>query len=190
MQKIYAYADENGQDTMGRVFIVGVVVLVDSQHKEVLSSACEAFEVASGKGKAKWGKSRPRKRLDYLRRVLADPRFRGKLRYSVFEHGKDYDLATIMAIAKAIHWSKLHDFTSLVYVDGLSKTKRPEYAQQLRRLGIPTQKVRGVMKDENDALIRLADTLAGFIRDALDKGTGEEHAIYTRARRKGILVEV
>jgi hypothetical protein len=39
--------------------------------------------------------------------------------------------------------------------------------------------------------LRLADAMAGFIRDALDKNPGEEtRALFETARRRGLLREV
>ena len=45
--------------------------------------------------------------------------------YSVFRERKDYDLATIVGIARAVNWQKpIQDYTVAVYVDGLTKVKR------------------------------------------------------------------
>jgi hypothetical protein len=44
----------------------------------------------------------------------------------------------------------------------------PRFTHGLRDLHIQTRKVRGVRKDENDALIRLADAVCGLVRDAED----------------------
>ena len=41
------------------------------------------------------------------------------------------------------------------------------FTRVLRGLRIPVRKVRG-MKDESSSLVRLADALAGFIRDSLE----------------------
>ncbi len=46
-----------------------------------------------------------------------------------------------------------------VFVDGLNGSELPRFTHGLRDLHIQTRKVRGVRKDENDALIRLADDL-------------------------------
>lgn len=39
-------------------------------------------------------------------------------------------MATIMGIAKAIHFKEPKEYTTLVYVDGLSKNKRQEYGSE------------------------------------------------------------
>jgi hypothetical protein len=96
-----------------------------------------------------------------------------------------------MGIAKAVQWRKpVEDYTTLIWVDGLSKTKQHEYGSELRKLGISTSKVRGVVKDENNSLTRLADAIAGFVRDVLDGDTGEIRQLFDEARQREILIEV
>lgn len=189
MQKLHCYVDENGADLGSRIFIVSVVVL--GADRDELFTVCEQLEQVSKKGKFKWGKAQHSRRVDYLRRIFADPRFKGNLRYSVFQKPTNYDVATIMAIAKAVQWKKpAEGYTALVWVDGLSKTKRHEYGSELRKLGVPTRKVQGVAKDENNSLTRLADTIAGFVRDVLDGDWGEIRQLFDEARRREILIEV
>jgi len=45
-------------------------------------------------------------------------------------------------------------------------------------------------RDENDPLTRLADALAGFLRDALGEESSEIVELFQAAKRRGILVEV
>jgi len=189
MQKLYCYVDENGADISSKIFIVSVVVLAAG--RDQLLTVCEQLEQVSKKGKFKWGKAQHSRRMDYLRRIFADPRFKGNLRYSVFQKPTNYDIATIMAIAKAVQFRKpAEGYTTLVWVDGLSKTKRHEYGSELRKLGVPTSKVQGVAKDENNSLTRLADAIAGFVRDVLDGDRGEIRQLFDEARRREILIEV
>ena len=72
----------------------------------------------------------------------------------------------------------------------MSKNKRHTYAVSLWRFGVPNDNVQGVVKDENNALIRLADAVAGFICDVLEGGNEELEALYHQGQRKGTLVEV
>ena len=189
IKKLYCYVDENGQDTKGRIFIVSVVVT--GRKRDDLLNLCEQLEQESGKGKFKWGKAEYKYRLEYLRRVFANNHFKENLRYSIFSRTTDYDSATINGIAKAILWRKpAQKYTTMIYVDGLSKLKRNEYGSRLRKLGIPTHKVQGVKKDENNALTRLADAVAGFVRDVLDGEDGETQKLFKAAKRNNMLVEV
>lgn len=187
-QKLYCYVDENGQDTKGDIFIVTVVVT--SKERDELLNLCERIEKDSGKGKFKWGKAESTRRLNYLKDVFSRTIFKRKLRFSVYRGKTDYDLATIMGIAKAIHLNQLKNYTTLIYVDGLAKTKRHEYGSELRKLGVPTRKVQGVTKDENNSLTRLADAIAGFIRDVLDGEKGEVKEVFEEAINQESLIEV
>lgn len=58
---------------------------------------------------------------------------------------------------------------NVVVVDALPKEQWQNYGRRIRRLGAKVNKVRGVRRDENDPLIRLADALCGFVRDAYEK---------------------
>lgn len=186
-QKIYCFVDENGQDTRGDVFIVSIVV--SGNEKNLLLELCEKIEIDSGKGKFKWGKAEHVRRLTYLRRIFQDKLFKQSLRYSVFKNTKDYDNATIKGIANAVLFSKLKNYTASIYIDGLRKTKRQKYGSQLRKLGIYTKKVQGIANDENNSLTRLADSIAGFIRDVLD-GDNEMEELFNKAIQEGWIVEV
>jgi len=189
MKKLYCYVDESGQDTKGGLFIVAIVVL--EKDRDILLSFCEEVEQKSGKGKFKWGKAKHDLRMQYLRQVFSDDRFKGNLHYSLFRESTDYDAVTVMGIAKAIYWSKPSGkYTSLVYVDGLSKTKRREYSVQLRRLGLRIHQVRGIARDESNALTRLADAIAGFVRDALEADQGDIRSLFQKAKRDKVLIEV
>ncbi len=187
--KLYCYVDENGQDTKGRIFIVTVIVI--EEKRDDLLKFCEDVEIKTGKGKTKWRKSEYADRLAYLYTFFKNKEFKGAFRYSVFRKTKEYDLVTIEGIARAVNWGKTkEDLTTIIYVDGLSKAKRHEYGSELRKLGVSTYKVMGVAKDENNSLIRLADSLAGFIRDVLDGDSGEAKQLFDRAVKSGVLVEV
>ncbi len=189
MQKFTCFVDESGQDTKGQLFVVAIAIFRDDG--EVLSSTCEQFERESGKGKFKWGKAEYRRRNEYLRRVFAHKSFEGCLRYAVFQQTTDYDRATIQAIARVLRdQSAGQPYCAIVHVDGLSKTKEREYTRELRKLGVRVRKVRGVAKDENNALTRLADAIAGFVRDVLEGAGGELQTLFAEASRAGMLSEI
>ena len=189
MQKLYCYVDENGMETEGRLFIVAVVII--SGDPLPVFTLCEEFESASDKGKFKWRKAEKSKRLDYLRRAFRSPALKGQVCYSVFRATSDYEVATIEGIARALrYFEATQEYKTFVYIDALSKSKRRVYGALLRKLGISTYKVQGVTKDENNALVRLADALAGFVRDALDGDSGEIVALFEEAKSAGALIEV
>ena len=187
-QKVYCYVDESGQDTKGDVFIVSVVVT--SKERDELLQICEDVEEKSGKGKFKWGKAEDKRRLEYLKTIFSLKIFKGKLRYSIYRHQVNYDMATIVGIAKAVHFREPKKYTTLIYIDGLHKTKRHKYGSELRKLGVPTRKVQGITKDENNSLTRLADAIAGFVRDVLEKENKNAQKLFTKAIKEKSLVEV
>lgn len=187
MAKRYVYVDETGQDTRGRLFIVAAVVLSEIDETR---AACEKIESLSGKAISKWGKTRPAIRLAYIREILKAPLLKGSLRFAVFNDRKDYDALTTETIARAIGKTTVPKLKNRVYVDALSKAKRREYAQLLRQRGIQTDEVRGIERDESNALIRLADAIAGFVRDALEAKDGEERILYERALMRGQIIHL
>ena len=189
MQKLYCYVDENGMETEGRLFIVAVVVI--GGDPQTASSLCEELESLSGKGKFKWGKAEKNRRMDYLRRAFVYPDLRGRLCYAVFRGTKDYQNSTVEAIARGVrHFASTSQYTTVTYIDALSKSKRHVYGSLLRKTGIPTSKVQGVTKDENNSLVRLADAIAGFVRDALDGDSDEIRVLFQQAENSGALIEV
>ncbi|QQG40651.1 MAG: hypothetical protein HYV37_03795 [Candidatus Levyibacteriota bacterium] len=57
-------------------------------------------------------------------------------------------------------------------------------------MGLSVRKVQGIAKDESNTLTRLADAIAGFVLDAVD-GTSEEiKALFRKAKRDSMLIEV
>ena len=95
------------------------------------------------------------------------------------------------AIVQAVLWRKSEQpYSAFVYVDGLSKTKRRAYTQALRAQGVLVHQVRGIPKDENSPLTRLADALAGFVRDALSGEDDEAKQLLERAKRDRDVIEL
>jgi hypothetical protein len=168
MRKLYCYVDESGQDTFAQpnrrhIFVVGVVIA--NQNRDALSRACERYEQISGKGKFKWNSAERTRRLHYMHLILHDKRFRQVLRFSSFHHitKKDFDASTVKGIAwAALLSAPSPPFVIQVRVDGLAKKKRSEYRQGLKRMG----EVKGVPREKSSPLTRLADALAGMVRDA------------------------
>ncbi len=185
-QRYDLYVDESGQDTRGEMFVVAVVAVENS---EEFRKYCELLEKLSGKGKVKWRSAQKMRRLDYLRSImLVSSSHKFKLFYSVFRKTTDYDSVTIDGIANAIR--KLRPLSShvYVYVDGLAKSKCNAYKTRLRQLSCPVKKVSRVAKDENEPLVRLADTLAGASAE-LEKYKDEElRPIFSTAEDSGKLV--
>lgn len=188
-KKIYCYVDESGQDTKGKLFVVSIVV--SDKDRDLFQKKIEKAEKESKKGKLKWGRSNKASKIDYLKMIITNFKNGSNLRYSVFKNTKDFDLATIVAISKAIHYKKDADkYKSVIYIDALPKSKRPEYARELRKLGIYTQKIRQVVKDENNPIIRLADSVAGWVRDVIEENDVDLKEMFDKAVKNKTLIEV
>jgi len=166
-QKLYAYVDESGQDTKGALFVVSVVVL--EEEREDITKELERIEKESGKKNVKWHKARPEFREAYLRNITQSPLFINTLFFETFSESKEYLEMTSYATAKAI-LKKAADraYRVTVYVDGFNAAEVSHLRQELKALNIKQRKVKGVRRDENNALIRLADALCGLVRDARD----------------------
>ncbi len=120
-----------------------------------------------GKRARKWSRSTPRQRAAYIQGVLNHATF-GGLYYSQYQGSRAYVELTILSVAKAINTHTKEPYAATIYVDGLQRTEEHRFARGLRKLRISARKVRGI-KDEGDVFIRLADALAGFVRDALGR---------------------
>lgn len=192
--KLYCYVDESGQHaathpTKEHVFVVASAVFQDDQ-RETAEALCLDFEKASGKRRRKWNACERESRMAYIKMVIEHEHFRNALCISTYRMaGKvDYDMRTILSITKAIvaHRPALKDYTSDIYIDGISRTKQTEYANELRKLGVRVRRIHQA-RDESNALIRLADAFAGLMREA-DQGQEESLLCRNRAQRKAVYV--
>jgi hypothetical protein len=186
--KLYCYVDETGQDTEGDMFIVSVVVLGD---REAALQYLEDLERKTGKGKMKWRKAGVENRLQYLEEIFTQKHFSLKICYSVYEKTKEYKVSTVLTVAKAMNRvDPEHDAIFTLLVDGLNEKDQRYYGAQLRSLGLHPRKIRGIKKDENDAFIRLADSICGFVRDIKENGRERAMSVFNKGVKEGVLVEV
>jgi len=187
-QKLYAFVDESGQDTLGELFVVATVLTGDN-HERVRQSL-ERLERASGKGRRKWMKATPRQRLAYLTTVLQLPALHGRLFAAHFTATTTYLPCVLTTITRAVTAGAAgQPCRATILIDGLQKTVRQEVAASLRAQLQPQQirveKVRG-LDDQSDALMRLADALAGFVRQALE-GRPVMAALFADSHRQGVI---
>jgi hypothetical protein len=91
--------------------------------------------------------------------------------------GRDL-LKAILAIAG-------ESYEATVYVDGMQRTEQRAFAAGLRKLHVQIRLVRG-LTDQADEFIRLADAVAGFLRDAME-GDEDMKKLYSRALKNSII---
>jgi hypothetical protein len=185
-QKRYCYVDETGQDTEGEFFFVAVAIF--GEDRDRLRRDLAIIEESSGRNAKKWTRSTRKQRETYMRSVLGHSEFAGTLYYSAYRGARAYTDLTILSAAKAINTHTAKPHTATILVDGLDRSAERRFAGTLRKLRISVRKVRG-LKDENDVFIRLADSLAGFVRDSVSR---DEYLLelYNRALRSRAIREV
>lgn len=183
--KIYAYVDETGQDTRGDFFLVAVVVLIGN--RDELRKDLQEMEKQSGRRGRKWARSNNQERQKYIELLLSNKKFTSSIFYSVHKGSGEFARLTMLATALAINERVTGDYKATVIIDGLDSSLYPRYASGLRGLKIKTEKVRGI-RDEADEFIRLADSMAGFVRDYLD-GIEWTKPFYKRAIAEGFIKE-
>ncbi len=182
--KFFCYVDESGQDMRGELFIVSVVI---SDHEaDQLRQICEDIERDSHKGQRKWVKTAYERRLAYMQQVVSHPIFAGKLNFAIYRNSLDYSAMTVQTIGRALSAASETDYKATVFIDGLPRSLEQVVGVQLRQQGINAKKVRGVKKDENEALIRLADAVCGLVRGAFE-GQPAMRALFEQGLRAGAL---
>lgn len=190
--KLYCYVDETGQDTEGRLFIVVTVIVAGERHK--LDAYLEQAEKDSGIGKKKWVRAKAAYTgcNQYLESVAVGD-FKDKLFYSQYsETGVGaYEHLTVLAIAQAIsRYRDKHglkdDYQVSVTIDGLKRPEEARVSKKLRELGIKPRKTRGG-RDNSEPLVRLADRIAGMVRDS--EGTGRNYGSIKRRLEKQKIVQ-
>jgi len=177
--KLYCFVDETGQDTTGKLFLVAIV-LHDTETLPALEKILELLEQETGKNKLKWKKTSKHIKTKYLEGLVNVKELRGSIFYSTYHWTKEYSKLTSLTIAKAILAKSYVDYEVSIVIDGLNGREKEVVTKELKGLKIKYRKIRG-MKDEQSVFLRLADTMAGFLRDMTEK------QIYTKAIIKDFL---
>ena len=118
-KKIYVWVDESGQDTLGMLFVVSILVL--EKEKEILEVELLKIEKKSKKKNIKWHKARHEFRKDYIEKIIKNDLFKEKLFFDVFSDTIKYIELTSYATAKAILKKTNENYKATIYVDGLKR---------------------------------------------------------------------
>jgi hypothetical protein len=185
--KLCSFVDETGQDTKGKFFLVSVVLLEQSM-RDQLETVIEEIEIKTGKHKTKWGNTLINVKKDFLREIGKIAGLKQTLFYSVYHDTKKYNYLTSITIAKVVQALTKEDSFVLIVVDGLNKKEMEKMRSDMKNLGIKYRHIRG-MRDEQNVYLRLADSLAGFVRDYLE---GDKYAqvFFDQFVKRGFLQEV
>jgi hypothetical protein len=187
LEKLYCYVDESGQDTGGRYFIV--VAVIARGDNEYLSEELEKAEKSSGRGLSKWHSSHYSGRVRYIESIAKLEGLQGRVYARVYFEGKQYLERTASVIADSIigfaNGNMIPKYRSTVIVDGLKEGEAIPMAKALRMRGLLVGKIRGC-RDESSPIIRLADSIAGLVRDA-HEGNAKLDSFAKRLKKRGIL---
>ena len=133
MQKLYAYVDEAGQHTEGRLFVVAVVVIDSTDERERLAQLLLNIETVSRKRLQKWRNSRHEERFAYMTAILTNSTFKGLLFYQMYFSSREYVQMTVQTTASAIRTVALADYKATILVDGLPDSQKHAFGNALRR---------------------------------------------------------
>lgn len=171
-QKLYCFVDETGQDTSGQFFLVAIVLKEMSQLEDLERKLIKVEQI-SGKKQAKWKKITRNVKRIFLDELLKIKMLKDSIFYSIYESTKEYTLLTSFTVAKAILAKERGEYTVAVIIDGLNDRERDLVRNELKKLKIKYNKIRG-MKDEQNVFLRLSDAMAGFLREVYGR---EEYAL-------------
>jgi len=125
---------------------------------------------------------RTAERNKYIEMSLSASQFKGRIFYQIFANTREYEDLMVLVIGKALNlYTEVHNITkykATIVIDGLRQAEAKRVAKSLRQLGVRIRKVRGE-KDESNALLRLADAVAGLVREGSE---GKEN--YTKIVKK------
>lgn len=91
-----------------------------------------------------------------------------------------------MSVVKAVKDKKYTDKKGTILVDGLNKHEIMWFSKEIRKQGLKTDKVRGV-KDQNSAIIRLADGICGFVFEAKSGNKNATKLLSSEIKKKTII---
>jgi len=187
-KKFYVYVDESGQETKGLIFIVSVLIL--EEQREIIGKELEKIEIDSKKRNSKWTKSRNEYRKKYIEKITQLTLLKNRIFFDMFSDSKKYLELTSYATAKAILKKSDSDYKATIFIDGMRKKELEVFRKGLRDLRIRVRKIRGVKKDENNAFIRLVDSICGLIRDAENKNNLWAKETLSKLKKKNIVTEL
>ena len=93
-----------------------------------------------------------------------------------------------MTISKAMNAVTKEDYFVLVIVDGLTKKDMEKMRVDIKNLEVRYSHIKG-MKDEQSVFLRLADSMAGLVRDYME---GDKYAkvLFNDLTNRGFLQEI
>jgi hypothetical protein len=165
-EKLCCFVDETGQDTKGRFFLVAVVLLGQSVRDDI-EQLLESVERKVRKQHLKWKKTPIDVKKAYLREIVRLDGLKQSLFYVTHTDTLQYTYLTSLAVASSVQKRVTGEYFVSIVIDGLKDKEREKMRKTFKGLDIKYKGIRG-MKDEQSVFLRLADALAGFVRDYLE----------------------
>lgn len=184
MQRLYCYVDETGQDPRSDIFIV--VAVITDREQDSLRTELIAAESEAKTGQRKWHKSRPDRRIKYLKIILAKQIAGGDVFFAQYSKPLPYFLPLLETIEKSIKQKTQSAYRAVIIVDGIDRKKATELTGALRLKNISLEFVR-TARDESEPIIRLADMWAGCLRSSITNKDSETTDIIKQAQSQGYL---
>ncbi|HIE27959.1 TPA: hypothetical protein EYP66_11795 [Candidatus Poribacteria bacterium] len=142
MQKLYAYVDETGQNTLGSYFLVAVIT-TEKEQRDALEEQMEKIERESRKGKRKWIRTHPQRKVAYLEGLSGVDLLRESIFYASHQNRTDYVQLTTLTIAQAILHKAEDNYRAIIYIHRLNSEERKRISAGLGKQNIRKKKVRG-----------------------------------------------
>lgn len=184
-RKVYLYADDTGQDTTGRLFIVGVVLVGAEEHDNLEGNFVKVEDRIRHLCR-KWHRTAPNQKQALVAELPALVTESVHFTWSEWDSGTEYLLRAGEAVADAAGICCPGVQVTLTY-DGLKPAERPVFAAALRRHQVRFRRIRLAARDEAYPLLRLADAVTGFLRDMRE---GAPYAVDLWRDLKGLFIKV
>lgn len=185
MEKLFCFVDESGQDTQGSLFVVAIIIT--GGERDELEAFLLEREQRSRQHHRKWHRTPHAQKKQYAELALVKDRLKGSIFYGIHLQSTRYFDLTALDIDRAVRSyaasKHLSDFKVTIMVDGLNATEQQHLKKRLTRYGLKSAPVKGV-KDEQSALVRLADAVAGIVRESYQGDPVFEHILDRLLKQK------
>ncbi|HEY4001947.1 MAG TPA: hypothetical protein VGO93_23940 [Candidatus Xenobia bacterium] len=189
--KLYVFADESATNSPDEQTFVVAIVACDSEALEKLENAVEALERASGRLTRKWknsGDRRESRRLTYLAGLPKLAQLAGPFYWRPHEDRLQADVKTAETVVAAVKLRDPEDVTRrVIVIDALTKVSRDRMTVVFKHQDLHRREIREEARDAAGPVLRLADSLAGFLRHV---HVGEAYAVAAWPKYQKLFVRV
>lgn len=99
--KLYCYVDETGQDTLGKIFLV-VVIIDELENMMKIEKKLEFLEQVTGKGLLKWKHTDKYIKVRYLEEVSKIKELKGTIFFAIYRDSTSYVHLTASTVAQVL----------------------------------------------------------------------------------------